>query len=42
VDALLSKLAGQRLRRLLATAVGVGIQGPIDGSPTVAPLPIRA
>ena len=30
---------GERLRRLLAAAVGVGIKGQIDGSRTVAELP---
>jgi hypothetical protein len=32
--------AGERLRRLLATAVGVSIKGQIDGSWTIAQLPI--
>jgi hypothetical protein len=37
---LLFEPAGKRLRRLLATAVCVGIKGQIDSSRTVAQLPI--
>jgi hypothetical protein len=40
VHALLSEPAGQRVRRLLATAVGIGIEGQIDGSATLGQLSI--
>src|SRR5258708_4913365 len=40
VHALLSEPAGERLRRLLPTAVRVGIKGQINGPRTVAQLPI--
>src|SRR5713226_6734631 len=40
VHALLSEPAGERLRRLPATAVSVRIKGQIDGSLAVAQLPI--
>jgi len=36
---LLSEPAGKRLRRLLTTAIGVGVKGQIDGSRGVAELP---
>ena len=38
VYALLAEPAGKRLRRLLTTAVPIGIKGQIDGSRTVAEL----
>src|ERR1700694_412876 len=42
VHSLLSEPAGKRVRRLLATAVCIGIKGQIDSSRTVAQLPMLA
>src|ERR1700683_215263 len=39
VDALLSEPAGQRLRRLLTTAIRIVVEGQIDGSRGVAEWP---
>ena len=40
IHALPSEPAGKRLRRFLTAAVRIGIKGQVDGSRTVAQLPI--